>query len=363
MKSKKIYILLPFMIMIFPLTYFTSGKRITYHISSQAIIYPKSEWMLEKSGEGNLISTLKDYQFNSISDYSVSEFQRGDHAGFELSPEIYHHQIVNKGDTIGRLISQYQTSNLASLQDELMVQKKLLEVYQSGEKPELIDIANEKRILALQDFETQQRITNRNKLLHSESYISDEAFELSQNELNIKRQNLLIAESEYESMKTGAKKEEVEYVKANIESIENRILQIENLFDKYVLTSPIDGKIIRQQASATLETQTVIKIADTNRFVLIIPVDTYNVQYITTGQQIFFSGSWGSQTYSARVTSFDNSAQRINGREKVFVTALTDSLPEDHSLFPNMLTDVEIPSQPLSIIGYISRLTNEIYNN
>jgi multidrug resistance efflux pump len=318
---------------------------------------------LERSAEGNLISTLKDYQYNSIADFSVSEFQRGDHAGFELSSGIFNNQLIKKGDTIGRLISQYETANLTTLEGELKVQQKLLDVYQTGEKPELIGVANEKRILARQDFETQQKITNRNKLLHSEGHISDEAFEISQNELNIRRQNMLIAENEYEAMKTGAKEEQIEYVLANIEALENRLDQIQQLFDKYILTSPIDGKIIRQQESAAIETQTVVKIANTNRFVLIVPVDTYNIQYMETGQKISFSGAWGDQSYTATVTAFDNSAQRINGREKVFVTAVTDSLPENHTLFPNMVTDVEIPSQSLSVFGYISRLINEIYNN
>lgn len=362
MKSKKILFWLPAIFLIFPFSFLIKNFELTYSLSSKAIIYPIEEWTLSRSETGNLINSLKDYRYNSIKEYSVTEFQRGDHAKFSINPDIFEKDFLYKGDTVGMMISQFEKRNIVELQGELLTQKKLLEVYKSGEKPENIEIAKERKILAQQELEIQERVTERNKTLYDKAYISEEEYELSLNEFYIKKQNFLIAESTFNALSTGAKQEEVEYVEANIESIEAQIQQLENMVDNFTIVCPINGKLIRDQR-VIIGYDAILRVADINKLVLLIPVDAYNISNLFLGQKVLFNDSSNNSSYSAEIVSFDNSVQMLDGKQKIFVTALTSDLPQNHKIYPNMMVDVMIESETISLVAYISRLINEIYNN
>lgn len=362
MKSKKILIWLPAIFLIFPFSVLVNNFELTYSLSSKAIIHPIEEWTLSRSETGNLINSLKDYRHNSIKEYSVTEFQRGDHANFFIIPEILEKDYLRKGDTVGMMISQFEKRNIIELQGQLLSQRKLLEVYSSGEKPENIEIAKERKILAEQELEIQERITERNRVLYERAYISEEEYELSLNEYYIKKQNFLIAESTFNALSAGAKKEEIEYVEANIESIVAQIQQLDNMVDNFTIVCPINGKLIRDQ-KAVIGYDAILRVADLTKLVLLIPIDTYNIPNLFLGQEVEFNDSSGKISYTAEIVSFDNSAQMLNGKQKIFVTAITHDLPENHKIYPNMLVDVTIESETISLVTYISRLINEIYNN
>ncbi len=362
-KSKKILFWLPLIFLVYPLSVFLKSFELTYSISSKAIIHPAEEWSLLRSENGTLINSLKDYRYNSIKEYSITEFQRGDHAKFFILPGILEKEYLQKGDTVGMMISQYEKTNIIELQGELLTQKKLLEVYKSGEKPENLEIANEQKVLASQELEIQERITERTRALYERGYISVEEYEISQNEFNIKKQNYLIAESTYNALSSGAKKEEIEYIETNIRSLESRLEHLQNLINNFTIICPIDGKLIKDQR-VIIGYDAILKVADISKFVLLIPIDPYNISNLFIGQKVLFDDPSGKNSYSSEIVSIDNSVQQsLDGKQRIFVTAVTSALPENHRVYPNMMVDVTIESEAISLFNYISRLINEIYNN
>jgi hypothetical protein len=361
-KSKKILFWIPAIFLIFPFSFLVNNFELTYSLSSKAIIYPIEEWTLFRSETGNLINSLKNYRYNTIKEYSVTEFQRGDHAKFSILPEIFEKDFLYQGDTVGVMVSQFEKRNIIELQGELLTQKKLLDVYKSGEKPENIEIARERKVLAQQELEIQERVTERNKTLYDRAYISEEEYELSLKEYYIKKQNYLIADNTFNAISTGAKKEEIAYIDANIKSIEAQIKQLENMVDNFTIVCPINGKLIRDQR-VVIGYDAILKVADITKLVLLIPIDAYNISNLFLGQKVLFNDSSNNTSYSAEIVSFDNSAQMLDGKQKIFVTAITSDLHENHSIYPNMMVDVTIESESISILTYISRLVNEIYNN
>jgi len=142
-------------IIIFVLSFFI---KIPYSINSRGLVYPYKEWTLCKTVNGNLINELKDNSTNCISNYSVTEFVRGDASDFYLKKTIFSNSAIQQGDTVGYIYSNSDQYTLLELEGKLATEKKLYEFYATGEKPQ--DIQHQKEILdlSLQELETQNKI-------------------------------------------------------------------------------------------------------------------------------------------------------------------------------------------------------------
>jgi prefoldin subunit 5 len=363
-KANRLYFWLPVLLLFIPLALTYNSINLTYTISSKGILYPAHEWILYRTADGNLINSLKDNSTNSILQYSVTEFQRGDLGSFKILPEVFTRGTVDKGDTIAYLGSFNERIRYVELQGELNMQKRLLSVYSTGEKPDDIRIATERINLARQEYETQKRITERNSILFEKAFIPEEEYEISLNELNIKRQNYIIAESEYSALTSGAKQEQLDYIKATIESLENQIEQIREFMNEFTITSPINGLISKKQGrDIDAIYETVFRVTDSERYILIVPVDVYNLPFIDIGHKIYFSSALDNKVIESVIINIDNSVQMLNGRQNIYITALLEPGEAVYSLYPNMLVDVTIPSDKITIRQYLARLVNEVYNN
>lgn len=362
MKLKNNIIWLLALLIIVAIALALNKYKFKYSISSKGLLYPGKEWVLSRTTEGNLINSLKDNIHNSISEYTVTEFQRGDFASFSIFEDVFEKGFVEIGDTIGIINSQNERRRKIELLGELERQKKLLSVYSSGERDEEVNIAFESMVLARQEMEAQKPITERNRIMFERAHISKEEYELSVNEYNTRKQNFLIAQSQHQALLSGAKKEQLEYVEAHIAALEKQINHMEELMEAFILTSPVKGKIVRQQGVVN-NYETLLRVAATDHYVLMVPVDIYNLPFISIGQEVLFSLDAESEVYEGKIMGFDNAAQMINGRQKIFVIVLIEYAIDDPGLYPNMMVDVAIPSEPLTARAYIARLINEIYNN
>jgi hypothetical protein len=333
----------------------------SYTITAQGIVYPYREWTLAKTADGNLINSLKNNYNNTITNYTVTEFQRGDMAEFSIREEIFRKAYIEKDDTIGLISSNTEVRRLLELEGELNSQHMLLAFYASGEKPEEVQVAYDKMILARQQYETQDKINQRNKILFERGHIPAEEYEISENEFLISYQNYLIARSQHEALLSGAKSEQLDYIRANISSLEQNIAHLKGLIDAFTITSPISGKIIRKQGMNS-EFDAILRVADTTRFVVIIPVELYNIPYIEPGQMIDIISPMNGQPIPATVVNFDSSVQTINQRQHIFVSALVNA-QDAIGIFPDMRVDARIPSGPINLNDYVRRFLNEIYNN
>jgi len=333
----------------------------SYTITTQGIVYPYREWTLAKTPDGNLINSLKNNYNNTITNYTVTEFQRGDMAEFSIREEIFRKAYIEKDDTIGLISSNTEVRRLLELEGELNSQQMLLAFYASGEKPEEVQVAYDKMILARQQYETQDKINQRNKILFERGHIPAEEYEISENEFLISYQNYLISRSQHEALLSGAKSEQLDYIRANINSLEQNIAHLKGLIDAFTITSPIGGKITRKQGINS-EFDAILRVADTTRFVVIIPVELYNIPYIEPGQLIDIISPMSGQPIPATVFNFDSSVQTLNQRQHIFVSALVNA-QDAAGIFPDMRVDARIPSGPINLNDYVRRFMNEIYNN
>lgn len=338
-------------------SYFIS---IPFYVYSKGMVLPAKEWSLKKSGDGMLVSVYKDHLLNTITSFSVTEFQRGELAGFRINDKILTQEFIHAGDTIGIINSSEEDRRHVELLAELQVQKSLLKVHSSGEKPETVQMAYEAMIKAEHEFETQKKITARNETLFNEGVIAAEEYELYQNELLIKQQNMNIARSNFEAVSTGAKEEQLNFLMASINALEMQIRQVEKRLRSFHILSPIDGKLVGRREMQTLD-ETVVNIADNTQWLVILPVPIHQLPYIENGQDVVLkTGNYGI-SFRANIISVDNVVQMVDQRQNVFVTALLQESETD--IIPSMITDATIHCGVVSVVDYFKRLFRIVYAN
>lgn len=334
--------------------------EVPYFVQSRGIIMPISEWSLKKEGDGTLVSQLKDNLTNSTKNFTVSEFQRGDLAEFNFNSQILHNGTINKGDTIGLISSIEEERKLIDLTAELQVQKSLLQVYLSGEKPQDIRVASERMIKAEQEYETQKKLFHRNEALFSKGYIAEEVYDLSLNELRIKQQDLEIAKSTYEAMLSGAKKEQIDYVQATINSLEMQIRHTEKRLQSFHILSPISGNIVDRRLAIN-GYESIITITDNSEQIVVFPIEIYQLPLIKTGQAIQVKTTSYGTSVAGHIIGFDNVAQVVDQRQHVFVTALLEE--NNPGVLPGMMLELSISTGVISLPEYIKRLLKIVYAN
>ena len=362
MKSKSIALIVVLLIgVIFVLMFYV---KIPFSINSKGMVYPLKEWRIEKNDDGSLLNIKKDYSKNSISYYSVTEFQRGDFGEFRINESIYDKGIVKKGDTIGYIASNEEQRRFVELQGELAAQRNLYRVHSAGAKPEEIEVARERVLLAEQEYEAQKGIKKRNKILHQEEYISDEVYETSLNMYNNSLRRLNVAKAEYDAIKSGDKQQQLDYIQSNIEKLENELAQIEKRIDSFTILSPFSGVIIKQKSAQERE-EAIIRLADVSQYVVVLPVELYQLEYIEEGQNIRLDVNSGIRRFvNAKVIDIDNASQMLNMRQSVFVTATID-MDQDNiqKVIPNMVVELEIDCGLVLAKEYLNRLFRTVYRN
>ena len=321
---------------------------------------PVKEWKLDRLSDGTILNTKKNNLTNRISYYSVLEFQRGDHARFIINERILSGKTINEGDTIGHIRSYEEERRLLTLMSELEKQKRLLQISLSGEKQEELNAAREKLILTEREYETQKKLVARMEILHVTGVIADEEWELALNDFLVKEQNMIIARSTMEVVSTGAKPEEQELIRANINSCQKQIRQIENRIDAFNILAPFSGTIIRRQGNEP-DNESIIRIADMNRMVVTLPVELYQLAYIENGNPVNLKIDSERRNYRAKVIDVDNTVQFMDQRQNIFITAIVEEEPE--RLLPNMLVQAEIVCGKVSVRDFLKRMFKEVFEN
>jgi hypothetical protein len=357
---KNRYLLLIWITIITGIIVFAYYAKIPYRIYSRGVVMPAEEFSLRKSGNGTLVSVYKNYLRNITKNIGITEFQRGDLAIIKIHSQILDEDYIRAGDTIAVIFSSEENRRYSELLAELIVQKSLLNVYSTGDKPEAVKMAFEAIIKAEQEYETQSKLTERSRVLFEKGYIPLEEYELSVNQYQIKKQNLNIARLNHDVVSTGAKQEQLNFIMATIRALELQIEQVEERLGAFNILSPISGIIIERRSLQNTD-ETFVNIADVSKLIVLLPVDIHQLAYIEPGHKaILKMGSYGL-SFSANILSIDNVVQMIGQQQKVFITAEVDD--NDTAILPGMVVDATIQCGKVTSLEYLKRLFRIVYAN
>lgn len=337
--------------------------QIPYYVSGRGVIMPVEEWSLMGRPGGSLVHIYENHLKGVVSEYGVSEVQRGDIARYTFNEGLLRQGEVQKGDTLAWLYTSDVQLKIIELEGELSYQQSLLAVYLTGEKPEEIRVAENRIELARQELETQQALTGRMIRLFEEGVIARQEYELSVNDLKVREHDLEIAEAVYNTLTSGRKSEDINAVRSRVNALDQQIIQLKKHINAFHLVAPIGGTIIRERNPVMENSSDVIlRIADFSSFVVLLPVDHTEETYLTPGQKVRINTGGGQEELIGELVTIDQTVRLINNRPKIFLTILINGTPHAN-LYRNMMVQARVESDLLGVWPYLARVSKTIYHN
>jgi hypothetical protein len=300
--------------------------KVNFKFRSTGWIQPQKKWSLRADLEGNFYGDLINYETGAVELSTSYRFERGDIATLSVREGLANNVIVNAGDTIGYLYSRLVEERLKQLQNLLAVEQKLLQSSSAGEKPEILQNLKQKLTFAEQQFDFARKNYDRSLILYQDSVITATEFELAETDYLSAITNIDIAKSEYEAGLTGSKPEEIRMIEEQIRAYASEIDFLQETKSKYLILSPVTGKIVFNQFIP--EQTEYISITDTSNYILNIPVKVQYKPYLISNGSVEFSVPGVSQSFHAKVFDIADNAVLLISTQVFFVKAIvTESSP------------------------------------
>ncbi|MGV3642107.1 MAG: HlyD family efflux transporter periplasmic adaptor subunit [Adhaeribacter sp.] len=327
--------------------------EVPYFISSQGQLLPIREWTLSGAQTGDLKSSFKDNRTGKLTSYAVSAFQRGNEARLSLHPRVYDQARIGQGDTIATIFTNKDEELLVQLQGELQVHQSEMLLNKAGEKAEDVRGFANRLALAREALALQQKITSRTEALYRDSLVSLQEFETAQNLLRSRQLEVQIAQSSLESVTTGSKPAQLDFIQAKNEATRQKIRQIREGLRDFVLLAPLSGVVVKKKDSNVLSDDVLLSVADQSAYVIFFPVPYAEKDYVQTGQAVRVSLTGTTRQCLGKVIGIDNTTQIVDGRQAFFVTALIEE--QNLPVVSNTFLRVTVIGQPVTPRHYLAR--------
>lgn len=319
------YLALVVVLALIAVVYFWPFK-VDFNFRSTGWIQPHKKWSLRADLEGNFYGDLTNYATGAIELSTSYRFERGDIATLSVREGLANNVVVNAGDTVGYLYSRLVEERLKQLQNLVAVERQLLKSSSTGEKPEILQNLKQKLTLAQQHFDFARKNYERSLFLFQDSVITATEFELAETDYLSAITNIEIARSEYDVALTGVKPEEIRMIEEQIRSYESEIDFLMETKSKYLILSPVSGKIVFNQFIP--EQTEYISITDTSNYILNIPVKVQYRPYLISNGMVEFSVPGVSQSFQAKVFDISDNVVLLISSQVFFVKAIiTDKSP------------------------------------
>jgi len=351
MKINRRFVLLVILILAL-ITVFLPFK-VNYSFEATALVYSVREWNLKRGQDDSYISELLDNETNVVSNLMSYKFERGDVAEVKINKDYVTGDYISASDTVATIHSYFIDNEITRLENLKQVEQAALTVTVTGQKQTLIDQSKRELEYAKQQFELAQKSYERQKKLYLDSIVSQAEFEIIENQYQLALINVQIVEKELSTIETGAKSEEIDYIKQKINSCDSEIKTLLDMKAQYIIKSPIDGII-----SFNRMIDGILTISDTSRYILKIPVKVTNVHYISSISGIKFSIPGSGETIDASYIGIDENVNLnvISRQQHVLAKALiTDNF---EGIYPGMAVNCEVYCDEVTIFEFIRRSVN-----
>lgn len=352
-RKKKTTLLLALILVGASLYLLLFNPTFTINIQSKLRVLPIEDWELQRTTTGSVMSLYQNHLNNTNNKYSLSEFSRGDVIQIHFLEGLSPKTMIKKGDTLGYVVSNQEQRSLAILKGQLDVLKSELLFYTTGQKPEDVDFASSKVILAEQELLTQKKLMERSKQLFKDSIISPEQYDIDLNALKVAEWNLTIAKANLSSVDTGEKPEMEILINSKIAALEKEIDWIEKRIALLTITSPIDGFLeVNHNAyikPIEFRSESLIKINNLNPKVGVVPIPLKKLKYFKENAVLCI----GDDYPKTAIYHQDNVAQTSIYEAFVYFVVL---LPENHEALPGEIIDVIIEGQKVNWFEYFKSL-------
>jgi hypothetical protein len=321
---------------------------IPYRFESTARLYPQQEWKLYHGQEEGFYSQINDYRSEATADLRHYRFERGDIARLEVRPGYEPNTKVSSGDTLAYLRSWFIENEILRLTNLRDVEAAALKAGETGEKPSLVEMMENKHKQAIQALELARSQLARQKILYEDSVIPASEYEIYENTYKLAEINVQVALKELESVRTGLKTADLDLIRERIATYQKEIDKYTLEKEQYNIISPISGLMSYDPLLGG-----VLKVSDVDSFVIKIPVLYRNSIYLDRLSSIEFTLPGKQMKIHARLLGFIGQVS-FTGKQQ-YIIAKAVIVNDSPVLIPGMMMNCRINCDRVSLFEYLRR--------
>ena len=317
-------------------------------IKTYCQVYPVEEWVLTRGNNGQIISSMINYERGHTVQYSLNQFERGEFISLKFSTKLNNEGFISKGDTIASIASSEVEDQIISMIGDLDVAKANLKTQNTGQKESMIQEAENRLKYTEEKIKEQKVLTNRISALYAKGLSSEAEFETQKWALDLLEIEKQIYKSELENISTGVKKEEKDLIESRINSIKARLSFLKNRENNLTIISPLSG-----YAANIFSADTLLKVINNKEIILKVPVKVEDIDLIKKGETLKVNVSDLEKEFSGLIVSISHEVKFLNNRQVVFVSVKMDNVEE--KLLPGMVKEISLKIKQIKFYNYIER--------
>ncbi len=247
--------------------------KIPYTAESIGRVLPAQEWRLVQDQTGRLTSVVRDHKLGAVQQIDAFQFEQGDFSGIKI--DIPAGAFVALGDTVVRMYSIRQREEIQEIEAQLSLYSAQLQSDKTGDKPPIVQEAENKLHFAEQDLTLKENFYHLKKKLKDDGLIAATEFQTAENEWNLAKIQVEIARKYLENVGTGIKLEGVGITEAQLRGLQNRLNILKQKGLAFVIRAPFSGWVV---SSGLPEELLTLQRAD--EYVVQIPVRVEQLPFL-----------------------------------------------------------------------------------
>ncbi len=324
--------------------------KFPYSIKVPCQIVGQMEWALIQIEPDKLLSKIYDNREDRILNFTLLQFAREDFVQFQqFSIE---ENRINKDDAIANITSLENQLTLANLSGELEKACKNLAMVTAGEKEALQEEAEHAIELAEIQFAAYEPQYARNKELFENNLISSTEWEITRATYDGFKSNIALKKARLEVMRTGEKKEILQYMTVQIEQISNQVQLMKTKMALGNIRSPFDGLI-----SYPTQDSIICLVENVDSLLCKLPVPAAELRYVVQGQGISIRLFETGMEHQAEVLRIGHHGKLINGTPSYILTGYLNSTSDDAA--PGMTGIAQVQCGSVTLLEHLFRSFNK----
>lgn len=292
--------------------------KLPFEAESIGRIYPAQEWRLVQDQAGRISSVIRDYRSGAVLQMDAYQFAQGDISGMKFDiPVPDSGAYIRTGDTIVRMYSIRQNEEIQNLEAQLALYAAQLQAEKTGDKPPIVQEAENKLHFAEQDLTQKEQLYKIKKQLKDEGVIALTEFQVAENDFKLAQIQIDIARKYLENVSSGLKSESVGITEAQLNGLRNRLSLLRQKGLSFVLRAPFSGYL----TPTTLPEEMLI-LNRSDEYAALIPIKVEYLQYLKPGSVITVTDIRTQKNYKARLLNTGGKVEVLDNRQLAMLMAV-----------------------------------------
>ncbi len=327
--------------------------QLPYHAESIGKVVPVQEWKLMQDQTGRLTSVIRDHKTGAAQQIDAYQFEQGDFSGLRI--ELPAGAFVHAGDTIVRMYSTSQRQEIQAIEAQLALYSAQLNAEMVGDKPPIVQEAENKMNFAKQDLAVKETFYQTKKRLKEEGLISVIEFQEAENVYQLAKIQVEIASKTLETVGTGLKNESVRITEAQLRGLRDRLALLRQKGLSFVLRAPFSGYIV---PTSSLLPEELLILQRADEYLVQIPMKAEQLAYLNQTSEINVTDVKTQRVFQATLLGTLPRIEVLDNRQVVIVSALVVPDSMGIRLSTGISTRCSIGFGKINQREYIKRVLN-----